>query len=46
MVDITALRLLLMALAGRWNDQRQEAVAYLIDENRILQANYAEDVFA
>ena len=27
-----------MALAGRWNDQRQEAVAYLIDENRILRA--------
>jgi hypothetical protein len=38
MVDIAALRLLLMALAGRWNDQRQEAVAYLIDENRILRA--------
>jgi putative transposase len=37
-VDIAALRLLLMALAGRWNDQRQEALAYLIEENRILRA--------
>jgi hypothetical protein len=27
-----------MALAGRWNDQRQEALAYLIEENRILRA--------
>jgi hypothetical protein len=25
-------------MAGRWNDQRQEAVAYLIEENRILRA--------
>ena len=29
---------MLMALTGWWNDQRQEAVAYLIDENRILRA--------
>jgi putative transposase len=27
-----------MALAGRWNKQRQEALAYLIEENRILRA--------
>ena len=27
-----------MALAGWWNDQRQEALAYLIEENRILRA--------
>jgi hypothetical protein len=27
-----------MALAGWWSDQRQEAVAYLIEENRILHA--------
>ena len=27
-----------MALAGWWSDQRQEAVAYLIEENRILRA--------
>jgi hypothetical protein len=25
-------------LPGRWNDQRQEALAYLIEENRILRA--------
>jgi hypothetical protein len=37
-VDLTALRLLLTALAGRWNDQWQEALAYLIEENRILRA--------
>ena len=33
-----ALRFMLMALAGWWSDQRQEAVAYLIEENRILRA--------
>src|SRR2546425_9455631 len=27
-----------MALAGRWHDQRPEALAYLIEENRILRA--------
>ena len=27
-----------MALASWWNDQRQEALAYLIEENRILRA--------
>jgi hypothetical protein len=27
-----------MALAGWWNDQRQETLAYLIEENRILRA--------
>jgi len=29
---------MLMALAGWWSDQRQEAVVYLIEENRILRA--------
>jgi transposase InsO family protein len=29
---------MLTALAGWWSDQRQEAVAYLIEENRILRA--------
>src|SRR5712692_71723 len=33
-----ALRFMLMAFAGWWSDQRQEAVAYLIEENRILRA--------
>ena len=28
-----------MAVAGWWADQRQEAVAYLVDENRILRAH-------
>src|SRR3989442_4490429 len=32
------LRFMLMALAGWWRDQQQEAVAYLIEENRILRA--------
>jgi transposase InsO family protein len=32
------LRFILMALAGRWSDQRQAAVAYLLEENRILRA--------
>src|SRR5713226_9568827 len=30
------LRFILMAFAGWWRDQQQEAVAYLIEENRIL----------
>ena len=38
MVDLAALRLMLTALAGWWTDQRQEALAYLIEENRILRA--------
>jgi len=32
------LRFMLMAFAGWWRDQQQEAVAYLIEENRILRA--------
>jgi transposase InsO family protein len=28
-----------MAVAGWWADQRQEAIAYLVDENRILRAH-------
>ena len=35
-LDLSALRLILTALAGWWSDQRQAAVAYLIEENRIL----------
>jgi hypothetical protein len=34
-VDVVARRLMLMALAGWWGDQRQEALGYLIEENRI-----------
>src|SRR5438128_1233571 len=33
-----ALRFMLMAFAGWWSDQRQAAVAYLIEENRVLRA--------
>jgi hypothetical protein len=28
-----------MAVAGWWADQRQEAIAYLVEENRILRAH-------
>jgi putative transposase len=38
-VDVAAVRLFVMAVAGWWADQRQEAVAYLVDENRILRAH-------
>jgi putative transposase len=37
-MDGAALRFMLMAFAGWWSDQRQGAVAYLIEENRILRA--------
>jgi hypothetical protein len=37
-VDVTALRILLMAVAAWWGDQRQKTVAYLVEENRILRA--------
>jgi hypothetical protein len=37
-VDVAALRLMLMVLAGWWSNQRQAAVAYLIEENPILRA--------
>jgi putative transposase len=37
-LDVAALRLMLMAVTGWWSDQRQAAVAYLIQENRILRA--------
>jgi hypothetical protein len=37
-VEVASLRLLLMGLVGWWNDQRQEGMAYLIEENRILRA--------
>jgi putative transposase len=39
-VDVAALRILVMAVAGWWADQRQEAVAYLVEENRILRAHF------
>jgi putative transposase len=37
-MDVVSLRFLLLALAGWWSEQRQEAVAYLLEENRILRA--------
>ena len=36
MIDVASARLFLTALAGWFNRQQQEAVAYLIEENRIL----------
>jgi hypothetical protein len=38
-VDVAAVRLFVMAVAGWWADQRQETVAYLVEENRILSAH-------
>jgi putative transposase len=38
MIEGAALRFLVMACAGWWSDQRQAAVAYLVEENRILHA--------
>jgi hypothetical protein len=38
-VDVAAVRLFVMAVAGWWADQRQETVAYLVEENRILRAH-------
>ena len=38
-MDVAALRLFVMAVAGWWADQRQETVAYLVEENRILRAH-------
>jgi putative transposase len=35
-VDVAAVRLFVMPVAGWWADQRQEAVAYLVEENHIL----------
>ena len=37
-MESAALRFMLMAVAGWWSDQRQAAVVYLIEENRILRA--------
>jgi putative transposase len=37
-VDVAAVRLFVMAVAGWWADQRQVSVAYLI-EDRILRAH-------
>jgi putative transposase len=38
-VDVAAVRLFVMAVAGWWADQRQQTVAYLVEENRILRAH-------
>jgi putative transposase len=38
-VDVAAVRLFVMAAAGWWTDQQHEAVAYLVEENRILRAH-------
>jgi hypothetical protein len=38
-VDVAAVRLFVMVVAGWWSDQQQEAVAYLVEENRILRAH-------
>jgi hypothetical protein len=38
-VDVAVLRLLLISLAGWWSDQRQDAIEYPIEENRILRAH-------
>ena len=36
MIDVAFVRMVLAALAGWWNDRQQDAVAYLIEENRLL----------
>ena len=33
-----------MAVAGWWAEQRQEAVAYLVEENRILRAHLCDRI--
>ena len=38
-MDVAAIRFFVMAVAGWCADQRQETVAYLIEENRILRAH-------
>ena len=38
-MDVTAVRLFVMAVAGWWADQRQATVAYLVEENRVLRAH-------
>ena len=38
-MDVAAVRLFVMAVAGWWADQRQASFAYLIEENRILRAH-------
>jgi hypothetical protein len=38
-VDVAAVQLFVMAVAGWWADQQHEAVAYLVEENRILRAH-------
>jgi hypothetical protein len=41
-VNVAMLRLFVMAVASWWADRRQEAIAYLVEENRILCVNEAE----
>ena len=36
MIDVASARVFLAALAGWFSGRQQEAVAYLIEENRIL----------
>jgi hypothetical protein len=38
-VDVAVLRLFVMAMAGWWADQRQDTVAFLFEDNRILRAH-------
>jgi hypothetical protein len=38
-VDLAAVRLFVMAVAGWWAEQQQDAVGYLVEENRILRAH-------
>ena len=35
-VDVAAVRLFVMAVAGWWADQRQASAAYLVEGNQIL----------
>jgi hypothetical protein len=38
---VAAVRRFVMAVAGWWADQRQETVAYVLEEHRILRAHLA-----
>jgi len=37
-IDMSALQMWLVVLIGWWDRQEREALAYLIEENRILRA--------
>jgi hypothetical protein len=41
-VDVAVFRLLLAALAGWWNQQHREIVAYLVEENQTLRRQLGE----